>query len=78
MTATPNVMPRKANVVQQKLLAGLIETAPSSWKRKTLTKDANGKEVVVETKVSRRVLRYPLAQNVTEANVDRLAKRWIA
>ncbi|AIK69097.1 hypothetical protein PBI_TRIKE_58 [Mycobacterium phage Trike] len=78
MTATPNVMPRKANVVQQKLLAGLIETAPSSWKHKTLAKDKDGKEVVVERRVSRRGLRYPLAQNVTEANVDRLAKRWIA
>ncbi|QXN73899.1 hypothetical protein SEA_EAGLEPRIDE_62 [Mycobacterium phage Eaglepride] len=78
MTATPNAMPRKANIVHQKLLSGLIETKPVTSTFKKLVKDKDGKEVVVGTKVTRQGLRYPLAQNVSEANVDLAAKRWIA
>ncbi|AFU20686.1 hypothetical protein SEA_CHUPACABRA_60 [Mycobacterium phage Chupacabra] len=77
MTATPNAMPRKANPLHQKLLGALIETKPSSWTHKRLVKGDDGKESVVETKVTRQGLRYPLAQNVSDHNIERAAKAWI-
>lgn len=67
----------KPNNIRVAVLDGLISMSPSSWERKTLSKDENGKEVVNASKVSRSVLRYPLAQNVSDENVDRLAKRWL-
>ncbi|ASZ75496.1 hypothetical protein KIW74_gp32 [Mycobacterium phage Kimona] len=77
MTATPNSMPRKANPLHQKVLAGLIETKPFSWSQKKLGKDKDGKEVVNKVKVTGTALRYPLAQNVSEDNVERIARRWV-
>ncbi|QJD50270.1 hypothetical protein SEA_IWOKEUPLIKEDIS_67 [Mycobacterium phage Iwokeuplikedis] len=77
MTATPNAMPKKANVIHQQILSGLLATKPAGWVKKTLVK-IDGKEDVVKTKVSRQELRFPLAQNVSDENVDRMARRWIA
>ncbi|AFQ97369.1 hypothetical protein FGG47_gp33 [Mycobacterium phage Rebeuca] len=77
MTATPSAMPRKVNPLRQKLLGSLIETKPVSWTQKTVAKGPDGKEVVTEHKRTRQGLRYPLAQNVSNDNVERAAKRWI-
>ncbi|AEJ94546.1 hypothetical protein FGG52_gp58 [Mycobacterium phage Backyardigan] len=66
----------KRNLVHQQLLSGLIETKPVSWARKTLAKDNNGKEIVVKTTQTRQGLRFPLAQNVSNFNVDLAARRW--
>lgn len=68
----------KANLIHQQLLAGLIATKPVTSTFKSLAKDKDGKETVVSRKVTRQGLRYPLAQNVSEANVDLAAKRWIS
>lgn len=76
--ATPNQMPKRPNVLRQQLLAGLIETKPSSWKAKSISKDDDGKELVSTTTVTNSVLKYPLAQNVSEAAVEAVAKRWIS
>lgn len=70
-------MPKKANKLRQQLLAGLIETKPSSWERKSIAKDDDGKEVVSSTKVSHNALRYPLAQNVSDESVERTARLWL-
>ena len=75
---TPNQMPAKANPLHQQLLAGLIATKPVSWVKKTLGKDADGKETVESTKVTHEGLRFPLAQNVSDFNVNVLARRWVA
>jgi hypothetical protein len=69
---------QKANLLHQQILAGLIETTPVSLTHKVLERDADGKEVVVQTKRTRLGLRFPLAQNVSGFNVDRAAQRWIA
>lgn len=75
---TPNLMPRKTNPIHQQALAGLVATKPVTTTFKKLRKGADGKDTVIETKQTRQGLRFPLAQNVTEENVDRAAKRWIA
>ncbi|AFL47899.1 hypothetical protein SEA_LITTLEGUY_62 [Mycobacterium phage LittleGuy] len=67
----------KMNIIHQQALAALIATKPVSWDRKSLVKDENGKESVVKTKVTREGLRFPLAQNVSEFNVDLAARRWV-
>jgi len=77
MTITPNAMPRKANLIHQQTLASLIETKPVSWTHKQLAKGKDGKEVLVQTKVTRDGLRFPLAQNVSDSNLDVMAKRWL-
>jgi len=66
-------MPKRSKMRQQ-LLGSLIETKPTSWDRKVLSKNAEGKEVVQTVKVTHTALRYPLAQNVSELNVNRAAK----
>ncbi|AOT24716.1 hypothetical protein PBI_STASIA_60 [Mycobacterium phage Stasia] len=66
----------KRNLVHQQLLSGLIETKPVSWARKSLAKDKDGKEQVVKTTITRQGLRYPLAQNVSNHNVELAARRW--
>lgn len=63
--------------LRQKLLGGLIETQKSTTTVKTFVKDEDGKEQEVSTSTTRDVLRYPLAQNVSELNVNRLAGRWV-
>ncbi|AHJ88719.1 hypothetical protein PBI_RHYNO_61 [Mycobacterium phage RhynO] len=78
MTATPNAMPRKVNPLLSQLLSGLIETKPVTSTFKHLVKGEDGKETVVSRKVTRQGLRYPLAQNVSNENVELAAKRWIA
>lgn len=70
-------MPKRPNRVRQQLLAGLIETKPSSWNRKVLSKDEDGKEQIDTVKVSHDALRFPLAQNISERNVERAARRWL-
>lgn len=67
---------KKQNLIKQSMLAGLIETKPVSYTKKTLGKDEDGKEVVINQTVTRQGLRFPLAQNVSEENVERLAARW--
>lgn len=80
MTITPNAMPRKVSPIRIAILGGLIETRPASRKHKVWDADANnGKGDVVQTTISTgTALRYPLAQNVSAENVDRLSRRWIA
>ena len=70
-------MPKRPNKLRQQLLAGLIETKPTSWSRKTISHDDDGKEVVTTSKVSHDALRYPLAQNVSDHNIEAAAKRWM-
>lgn len=67
---------KKANRVHQQMLAGLIETKPVSYTKKTLGRDREGKEIVVNQTVTYESLRYPLAQNVSDENVERAARRW--
>jgi len=74
---TPNAMPRKANALHQQLLAGLIATKPEVWNRKTLVDPEDPKSDVAKTRVTRQLLSNPLAQNVSELNVDRAAQRWL-
>lgn len=64
----------RTSVVHQRLLAGLIETNEVSWSRKRWDDEAKD---VVTSKVSHDLLRYPLAQNVSNTNVERAAKRWV-
>ena len=63
--------------LRQKLLGGLIETQKSTTTVKTLVKDKDVKEDVETISTTRDVLRFPLAQNVSEQNVNRLAGRWV-
>ncbi len=70
-------MPKRVNAIHQQILSGLIEAKPVSSTFKRVTKDADGKEQVVAVKVSRPGLLSPLAQNVSDENVDRLSRRWI-
>ena len=72
---TPNAMPSKT--VGAQIVSALIETKPSSWTHKSIDEDATTdpkKPVVIETKIEGRELRFPLAQNVSELNVERAAK----
>ena len=68
---------KKANRTHQQLRAGLIETKPTSWERKALSKDEEGNEIVNTVKVAHDALRFPLARNVSEENVERAARRWL-
>ncbi|AZS08265.1 hypothetical protein PBI_IRONMAN_64 [Mycobacterium phage IronMan] len=77
MTATPNAMPKRANVIHQQILSGLLATKPVSWARKTLVKDKDGKEQVVKTTVTNQEPRFALARNVSDENIDRMAGRWL-
>ncbi|AER48774.1 hypothetical protein SEA_FAYELY_66 [Mycobacterium phage Fayely] len=76
--ATPNAMPRKTSPIHQQILSSLLATKPVTSTFKRVVKGDDGKDAVVETKVVRQGLRAPLAQNVTELNVDRMAKRWLS
>ncbi|AMS00964.1 hypothetical protein SEA_LOSER_68 [Mycobacterium phage Loser] len=75
--ATPNAMPKRTNPLHQQMLSALLATKPVTTTFKKLVKDSAGKDQVVERKVTRQGLRFPLAQNVSEANVDLAAKRWL-
>lgn len=74
---TPNKMPRRNNKLQQQMLEGLIANTKHTWKKKILVADDNGKERLEEVHVTRQALRYPLAQNVSEQNVESAARRWL-
>lgn len=67
---------KKANLIHQQILGGLIETKPASWECKTLGRDEDGKEILRTTKQVHESLRYPLAQNVSHENVERAARRF--
>ncbi|AGK85828.1 hypothetical protein Chy1_0061 [Mycobacterium phage Chy1] len=75
---TPNAMPRKANPLHQQVLGALIKTRPTVWTHKAIDPESPDpkKPRVIETKVHGREV-TGLARNVSEENVDRLAKRWI-
>lgn len=75
--ATPNQMPKKPNAVRQQVVSNLIDTRPTSWTRKVLTKDDEGKESVESVKVSQRELKFQFAQNMSDQSVERLAERWL-
>ncbi|AIW02958.1 hypothetical protein KIY87_gp37 [Mycobacterium phage Malec] len=77
MTVTPNAMPKKGNVIHQQILSGLLATKPVSWARKTIVKGKDGKDEVVKTTVTNQEPRFALARNVSEENIDRIAKRWL-
>lgn len=68
---------RKANRIHQQVLGALIETKQVTWQRKTLGKNGDGKEVVNTAQVANEVLRFPLAQNVSDENIERMARRWV-
>ncbi|ALF00936.1 hypothetical protein SEA_SERENITY_69 [Mycobacterium phage Serenity] len=75
---TPNAMPRKANPLHQQVLGALIKTKPTVWTHKRIdpTSPDPRKPRVLETKVHGREF-TGLARNVSEENVDRIAKRWM-
>jgi hypothetical protein len=68
-------MPRRTNPIHAQILGSLIEAKDASWNRKVLG-DKDGKQVESTVKMYRACLRYPLARNVNEDNVNRTAKRW--
>lgn len=74
---TPNQMPKRQSKVRQQLVASLIETQQASWKRKVWAKDEDGELKEATVTVTRDALRYPLAQNVSDRNVEALAERWL-
>ncbi|AVR76922.1 hypothetical protein SEA_GREEDYLAWYER_63 [Mycobacterium phage GreedyLawyer] len=75
--ATPNQMPKRTNPMHQQILSGLLANKPVTRSHKFLAKGADGKEIVLETKVKRQVLRFPLAENISEDNIDRAARAWL-
>ncbi|AOZ61303.1 hypothetical protein SEA_DARTHPHADER_63 [Mycobacterium phage DarthPhader] len=76
--ATPNAMPKRTNPLHQQLLSALLATKPVTRIHKRVEKDASGKEHTVETKSTVHTLRSPLAANVSDENIERAARRWIA
>ena len=64
--------------IRQQILAALIDSKPKTRKHKVWDETLNGgKGDAVETTVSTgRALTFPLAQNVSGENVERLSKRW--
>ncbi|ASZ75232.1 hypothetical protein PBI_MISSWHITE_66 [Mycobacterium phage MissWhite] len=76
---TPNAMPRKVSPLRQQVLGALIKTRTTVWTQKRIDPESPDprKPRVIETKVHGREF-TGLARNVSEENVDRLAKRWIA
>ena len=68
-------MPNKT--IYSKLLSGLVDRQESSWDRRTISRDEEGKEVVETERVTHYVVRYPLAHNVSEDSVERAARRWL-
>ena len=74
---TPNQMPKKPNPIKLQIVDALLSMSPSSWERKSISRDDNGKEVVATSRVVRSVLRYPLAQNVSDQSVESVAARFL-
>lgn len=75
--ATPNQMPKRPNKLRMQLLSALLETKKITRTRKVLGKDDEGKPVDKEVKESIDALRFPLAQNMSDDSVNRLAGRWL-
>lgn len=75
--ATPNQMPKRTNPLHQQTLSALLATKPVTTTFKKLVKGSDGKDQVIERKVTRQGLRFPLAQNVSDHNVDIMARRWL-
>lgn len=76
--ATPNEMPKKnPSELRQRILANLIEHKKQNAKRKSFRTNSEGSEELVTEDVEQTVLRYPLAQNVSENTVQRAAERWL-
>ena len=73
----PSQMPKSVNKIHQQVVGSLIDSKPANRTVKTLAKDEDGKEIVKTKTVKATELRNPLAQNVSEHNVERLAKRWL-
>jgi len=68
----------KANLLHQKILSDLIEEKPAGWVHKRIDPDSPDpkKPMVIETKVLASEIRFPLARNVSDENVNRAAERW--
>jgi hypothetical protein len=78
---TPNAMPKKkVDPIHTELLVGLTAIKPESWDRKHIDPESPDpkKPNVIKTKVTSVVPRFPLARNVSDLNIERAAKRWIA
>lgn len=71
--ATPNHMPQR-NKLRQQLMHSLIETKPTSWTKKVWNEDD---KKVEEVEVKHDGLRWPLAGNVSNENVERVSKQWL-
>lgn len=67
----------KANLVRQQILAGLVATRPTSWVHKKLIDKSDPKSKVTKTRVTHTELVNPLAQNMSDANLNILARRWL-
>lgn len=66
--------------IQAQILGNLLDTKPVSWTHKSIdpnSQDPN-KPDIIETKVPGVELKFPLAKNVSNENVENLAERWIA
>ncbi|BCP36403.1 hypothetical protein MINTMi198_17730 [Mycobacterium intracellulare M.i.198] len=69
----PSAMPRKANVIHQQILSGLLANKTTTRTELRERRDKKGAWTQQEVPVS-----VPtLAGNVSEENVDRIARRWI-
>ena len=74
----PNQMPkRQQSKIRQQMIAGLIEKRPATRTRHVWGKDSEGELTPTTVKETVEELRFPLAQNVSEESVERLAKRWL-
>ncbi|UJD20901.1 hypothetical protein SEA_ZIMMER_63 [Mycobacterium phage Zimmer] len=76
--ATPNAMPKRTNPIHQQILSALLATKPVKRTHKRFIRDADGKEHEVFETSTVNVLRSPLAANVSDENIERAARRWIA
>lgn len=73
----PNNMPRTNNKMRTQIVDSLIATTPAVWKKKVVKRDEDGKEVFETIDVAASALRFPLAQNMSDENVERLARKWL-
>lgn len=73
----PSAMPKRVNPIHQQILAGLLATVPVSWTHKTDVTPNEKKPTIVERKITTQALTFPLAQNVSEENVESASRRWM-
>lgn len=77
----PSAMPKKVSPIRTQILGSLIEGVQTTRTHKVLVKNREtGKTDVAELSghPAGFALRYPLAQHVSEVNVNALAARWAA